>query len=143
MTYASRAMDHAPARSSPKRRAKFLIGGAIVLSALIGLMGWAMGRPEATALYLHVRELQAMGATPAGKEYRVNGRVVAGSIERRGLQTRFDMGDGGQRLTVSTDEPLPDAFRNGSEVVARGTFDGELFSASQVLAKCPSKFKAA
>jgi cytochrome c-type biogenesis protein CcmE len=28
------------------------------------------------------------------------------------------------------------------DVVARGSYDGRIFTASQVLAKCPSKFKA-
>jgi cytochrome c-type biogenesis protein CcmE len=113
-----------------------------VLFALVGLVGWAMSRPQATSFYLSVGEVQAMGRTPAGREYRVNGKVLAGSIERRGLETTFVISDGREML-VTTDQPMPDAFRSGSEVVARGMFDGERFTASQVLAKCPSKFKAA
>jgi cytochrome c-type biogenesis protein CcmE len=73
----------------------------------------------------------------------VNGEVVPGTIERRGLRTSFVIADEEGRLRVRTSEPLPDAFRNRSEVVARGHYDGESFAASEVLAKCPSKFKAA
>ena len=111
--------------------------------ALLGLVGWAMNRPQATAFYLDVGEIQAMGATPPGEEFRVNGKVVSGSIDREGLDTTFTIVDGAQEMLVATDQPLPDAFRNDSEVVARGSFDGEVFRASQVLAKCPSKFEAA
>jgi cytochrome c-type biogenesis protein CcmE len=46
-------------------------------------------------------------------------------------------------MLVTTDQPLPDAFKDRSEVVARGSYNGDVFRASQVLAKCPSKFKAA
>ena len=111
--------------------------------ALLGLVGWAMNRPQATAFYLDVGEIQVMGATPPGEEFRVNGKVVSGSINREGLDTTFTIVDGAQEMLVATDQPLPDAFRNDSEVVARGSFDGEVFRASQVLAKCPSKFEAA
>jgi cytochrome c-type biogenesis protein CcmE len=50
--------------------------------------------------------------------------------------------DGAADVEITTDSPLPDAFRDRSEVVAMGTFDGDTFDAHQVLAKCPSKFKA-
>ncbi|MFN2488607.1 MAG: cytochrome c maturation protein CcmE [Actinomycetota bacterium] len=136
-------MDPSPRNPSPKRRAKFVIGAAVVACALVGLVGWALNRPQATAFYMTVGEIQAQGATPPGTDLRVNGKVVPGSIERRGLDTTFAIADGGHEIPVTTDQPMPDAFRAGSEVVARGHFDGELFSASEVLAKCPSKFKTA
>jgi cytochrome c-type biogenesis protein CcmE len=136
-------MDQTSIAASSARRAKFLIGAAVVALTLVGLVGWAMSRPQATAFYMSVPEVQAMGATPRGDVLRVNGKVVPGSIERRGLETTFAIRGAGNEMVITTDQPMPDAFRNGSEVVARGRFDGELFSASEVLAKCPSKFKAA
>jgi cytochrome c-type biogenesis protein CcmE len=47
-------------------------------------------------------------------------------------------------VRIVTDSPLPDAFYSKDlvEVVALGTYDGRLFTATDVLAKCPSKFKA-
>ena len=135
-------MDTAPSRTSSKRRAKFAIGGAVVVAALVGLVGWAMSRPRATSFYMSVSEVRALDAAPTS-EVRVNGVVVPGTIERRGLETTFTIADGRHEMLVTTDQPTPDAFRNGSEVVARGRFDGDLFAASEVLAKCPSKFKAA
>jgi cytochrome c-type biogenesis protein CcmE len=136
-------MEHTSRTTSPKRRAKFLVGGAVVAGAVLGLVGWALSRPEATSFYLTVREVRAMGATPPGRDFRVNGVVVPGTIERRGLTTTFAIAAGGDKLTVTTDQPLPDAFRSASEVVARGRYDGDRFAASEVLAKCPSKFEAA
>jgi cytochrome c-type biogenesis protein CcmE len=128
--------------SSP-RRTKFVVGALVVAGALFGLVGWAMSRPDATSFYVTVEELQAIQGAAPDRALRVNGNVVPGSIERRGLETTFMLAGGGARLRVHTNEPLPDAFRNGSEVVARGRYDGHSFVASEVLAKCPSKFKAA
>jgi cytochrome c-type biogenesis protein CcmE len=132
-----------------KRRAKFLVGGAVVLLGLAGLVVWAMARPGSTSFFYTTTEVAALGPTETMEEYRVNGKVLPDSVDRDGLTTSFEISDGDTPLSVTTDEPLPDAFwtamaNDSSEVdvVARGTYDGSEFTASQVLAKCPSKFKA-
>ncbi len=109
---------------------------------LFGLVGWAMSRPGSTSFYLEVSELEAGDPLPTAQEYRVNGRVVPGSVDQQGLRTSFALTDGSAHVTVITNEPLPDTFRDRSDVVARGRYDGRTFAASEVLAKCPSKFKA-
>lgn len=133
--------DRRPVRT--KRRAKFVIGSAVVVFVLGSLMAWAMARPGSTSFYLTASELVRRGPTPAGAEDRVNGSVVDGSIERAGLTTDFTITDGHSQVTVETRQPLPSAFKAGANVVARGTFDGTKFRASEVLAKCPSKFQPA
>ncbi len=135
-------MDQSSTPEPSKRRAKFLYGGAFVVVAVVALVFWATTRPGATAFYLTPTEIQALGTTSVEDTYRLNGTVVPGSIARDGLETTFRVTDGTTEVTVTTDRPLPDAFRDRSEVVARGAFDGETFVADQVLAKCPSKFKA-
>jgi cytochrome c-type biogenesis protein CcmE len=140
------SLNSAPTGAVPERKAnrKFLLGGAIILVTLVGLVGWAMSRPGSTAFYLTTSEVVDRGATAGVNEYRVNGNVVAGTVERDALETTFAISDGKTEMTIFTDRPLPDAFRDDpdTEVVARGTYDGDMFTASEVLAKCPSKFKA-
>lgn len=138
-----------PTVASPKRRAKFAIGGGIIFLALVGLVVWAMTRENATSFYYTTSELQTVPVASGDEQYRVNGNVVPESVVRDGLRTTFDITDGTTPVTVVTTETLPDAFWTamdaGSsqvEVVAQGTYDGSRFTASQVLAKCPSKFKA-
>ncbi|MEA2459907.1 MAG: cytochrome c-type biosis protein CcmE, partial [Actinomycetota bacterium] len=87
-------------------------------------------------------EVVALGPSTGAATYRVNGKVVPGSIEADGLNTTFDITDGHTVMNVATDQPLPDTFKSGSEVVARGQYDGNTFAALEVIAKCPSKFKA-
>lgn len=127
---------------SAKRRAKFAIGSIVIVLGLVAMITWATARPGATSFYMTTSELAAAGATGDASEYRVNGKVVPGSIEVEGLETTFTLTDGETELTVMTDRPTPDTFRDRSEVVAKGNFVGETFVATEVLAKCPSKFKA-
>ena len=138
-----------PTAGSPKRRAKFVVGGGTIVLALLGLVVWAMARPNATSFYYTTSELQAVSVAAGAEEYRVNGNVIPESVVNEGLETTFDITDGKTAVTVVTDETLPDAFwtamEAGSsevEVVAQGRYDGSRFTATNVLAKCPSKFKA-
>ena len=142
-------MQQAPESADAKRRAKFLIGGGVILLSLVALVSWAMTRPNSTSFFYTPSEVVELPVAQGAEEYRVNGKVVPDSVESEGLTTTFDISDGSTAMSLSTDQPLPDAFwtamANDSsevEVVARGRYDGNRFVASEVLAKCPSKFKA-
>ena len=132
-------MDSPQTPSLPQPRAKFWIGGVVVVAAIAGLIVWAMARPGAASNYTTPSDLTGPAAS---EQVQLAGVVEPDSIERDGLTTRFVVTDGTTGIDVTTDSPMPDAFRDSSEVVATGTFDGEVFAASRVLAKCPSKFKA-
>lgn len=127
---------------SSKRRAKFFFGGSVVFVAVCALLFWSMSRPGATAFYMTPTELHEMGTTPADEGFRLNGTVVPGSIEQDGLTTAFALTDGSTTIDVVTEVAVPDTFKDRSEVVARGSYDGDTFHAVEVMAKCPSKFKA-
>ena len=102
-----------------------------------------MSRPDSTSFYMSTSELLAMGpAESVAQDYRVNGKVIPGSIEKDGLETSFLISDGDADLLISTDRPVPDTLVDEADVVALGTLEGDTFVASEVLAKCPSKFKA-
>lgn len=134
-----------PTATHGKRRAKFAIGGALIVVTLFGLVGWAMSRPGSTSFYMTVGEVHAGGPTQGTAEVKVNGKVVPGTVAKDGLTTSFAITDGSHHIDVSTESTLPDAFYSDTdqiEVIAQGRFDGQLFTASNVFAKCPSKFKA-
>jgi len=144
----SPATFEGPDQRSPapdKRRAKFLAGGAVIALAIVGLIVFAMTRPGSTSFYMTPTELQAAGASQPGGDIKVNGDLVQKSVEEEGVNTTFDITDGDSLVTVTTDTTLPDAFYSDSdkiEIIAQGRYDGNSFTATQVFAKCPSKFKA-
>jgi len=75
---------------------------------------------------------------PLGREFRLGGLVVPGSLTRAddGLVVQFTVTDGAESVTVSYDGILPDLFREGQGVIARGELQSaELFVAREVLAK--------
>lgn len=127
---------------SPKRRRKFLIGGAVIAALVVGLIVYGLVKPGSTAYFLTTTEMASATTLQTNKEYRVNGNVVPGTIQTDGLETTFTISDGKTEMRVVTSDPLPDTFKPESEVIARGAYNGRTFEATEVLAKCPSKFKA-
>ena len=133
---------------SPKRRAKFAIGGLTALAIVVGLVIWAMNQSGSTAFFVTVSELRSGQALPH-QDLRVSGNVVGGSLVRDGVNTSFAISDDTEEVRIETTETLPDAFWSAYEndpenveIIAQGRYDGRTFDAHQVLAKCPSKFKA-
>lgn len=75
---------------------------------------------------------------PQARAFRLGGLVVPGSIRREpeSLLIRFMVTDTRHEVPVVYKGLLPDLFREGKGVVARGTLDaGGTFVASEVLAK--------
>jgi cytochrome c-type biogenesis protein CcmE len=75
---------------------------------------------------------------PAERQMRLGGLVETGSVQRSedGLGVSFTVTDGKASIPVQYDGILPDLFREGQGVIARGHFDTERrFVANEVLAK--------
>jgi cytochrome c-type biogenesis protein CcmE len=89
-------------------------------------------------LYFQSPSDLAMQPIPPGRQFRLGGLVKPGSVSREqdGLATRFVVTDGPKEVTVEYVGILPDLFREGQGVIARGSLDqAGLFAASEVLAK--------
>jgi len=77
-------------------------------------------------------------AMPPGRQFRLGGLVKPGSVERaqNGLSTHFIVTDGPAEIRVQYVGTLPDLFREGKGVIARGALNEEgKFMATEVLAK--------
>ncbi len=127
------------------KRAKFLLLGGAIVACMAFLLLVGMSRPGSFAYYLSVSEfVQAPDQEDGG--FRVNGKVVDGSIERMptGQDVKFVMTDGAAALAVQYHGIVPDTFVDGADVVVEGRLqqDGE-FLAHTLLAKCPSKYETA
>lgn len=78
------------------------------------------------------------GETPIGQgSYRLGGLVEKGSVQREphSLKVRFVVSDQHQQVPVEYTGILPDLFKEGTGVVADGHWDGQVFTAREVLAK--------
>jgi cytochrome c-type biogenesis protein CcmE len=78
----------------------------------------------------------AANEAPQGRTFRIGGMVVAGSLQREGIEVKFAVTDTAKTIPVVYRGALPDLFREGKGVVAQGQIgpDG-VFHAREVLAK--------
>ena len=89
-------------------------------------------------LYFQSPSEVAEQAMPAGRQFRLGGLVKPGTVNRTGagLTTQFVVTDGPAELEVQYVGILPDLFREGQGVIARGALNTQgSFDATEVLAK--------
>lgn len=79
-----------------------------------------------------------------GKNYEMTGRVVKGSIRKTedGIAFKVSDRDGSGSLPVTYSGVVPDPFREGREIVLKGTVENGVFVGDKdtLVTKCPSKF---
>lgn len=127
----------------------------IVVTVLVvaGTVGYLLSSSmkAGAEYYKHVDEVMAAADAWRGKRLQVHGNVVAGSIEQaKGtLLYRFKIESRPPRapavITATYNGLVPDTFKDGAEVVAKGTLtaDNQLAVVPDgIMAKCPSKYEA-
>ena len=115
----------------------------VALSAAVLLAGALVYTSFSASSEAKTPSQLATGAQ-AGKAYQLTGKVVNGSIRRRGATIDFRVRDrsGTASVPVRYTGTVPDPFRDGREVIVTvhkqdGAFVGERDS---LITKCPSKF---
>jgi cytochrome c-type biogenesis protein CcmE len=99
------------------------------------------------AYFLTVDEVQAAqskGYLKSGRKVRIKGIVAHGTYinEKGSSEHRFAVQGEQHRVNIYFKGPMPDVFKEGGEVVATGTFTADnLLTATEVTAKCPSKYE--
>ncbi len=117
------------------------------IAAVVGALGYLLvsGFGESIIYYKTVDELLAEPGKWTERPVRINGNLVPGSIRQRpGTdQYRFALSKRGQRVEIAYTGILPDAMQEDRDLVVHGTWQpqGELFAASEILTKCPSKYE--
>jgi cytochrome c-type biogenesis protein CcmE len=126
------------------KTAKIGITSLVLLTALFGLLWTTLS--EGTEYYKHVDEVMGSPNQWYGKKLQLHGHVVDGSILRKRdtLDYRFQIENNGQIVHARYTGVVPDTFKDGSEVVVKGTLGPDGFSVEPngVMAKCPSKYEA-
>jgi cytochrome c-type biogenesis protein CcmE len=150
-------------------RSKFLIGGLLVLAAVVYLI---VSSTKANAQYfMTVDELKADGQKAVGKSMRISGAVVGDTIQydANTMTISFDVanvpGDNKQieaqgwlaavlhaavtdparrRLSIQYYGPKPDLLKNEAQAIMTGHLgDDGIFYADELLLKCPTKYEQA
>jgi cytochrome c-type biogenesis protein CcmE len=130
--------------------AKLIVTASIIAAGA----GFLIYSSKANAEYYKlVDELMAEPHEWVGKTMRVHGFVVAGSIKenivnQKTIRTFVLVGEKGtESIQVKHEGPVPDTFKDQSEVVAKGRVvkvdDQYVLEATELMAKCPSKYEGA
>ena len=95
--------------------------------------------------YKYVDEVASAQHEWEGKTLQVHGNVVPGSVvgTRDRLNWKFDLQRNGKVISATYAGPPPDNFKDGAEVVLTGQFTQQGFHATDMTAKCPSKYEEA
>lgn len=162
-------MENKAGLPSSSSRTKFILGGLLIVVAVIYLI---VSSTQASAQYfLTVEELQAKSETAAKRELRIAGAVIGDSIQYdpQSLTLTFEVahipGDNAEveaagglgqvlydavndptraRLSVVYEGVKPDLLRNEAQAIMTGRMgeDGK-FYATELLLKCPTKYEEA
>ena len=119
------------------RRLALVTALVLVASGTAVLM--AMAFRSSIVFFVSPSELAAGGSRNA-TALRIGGLVEDGSVKRSGSDVRFRITDLKNAVEVHYVGILPDLFREGQGVVAEGRMAGDVFEASQVLAKHDEKY---
>jgi len=133
-------------------RAKFIVGGVIMLAAIAFLVFNAMNGN--TQLYKTVAEFHNEQAQLVGRDLRVAGWVLGDSIQFQQIDAKtsrleFDIVDDyenpGQRLhVVAMNEPMPDLLQDKAQALVEGhaATDGSFAAnAGGLMLKCPTRYE--
>lgn len=165
---------HSPAyevqpKSRSANRAKFFIGGLLIVAAVVYLIYSSLQTTQ--QYFLTVEEMQSKGADIVGREVRVSGAVIGDSIQydAQTLTLRFVIAHTpGDQKTVDAQGGLaevlhqavinpnaahqqveykgvmPDLLRNEAQAIMTGKVgDDGVFYAQELLLKCPTKYEDA
>jgi cytochrome c-type biogenesis protein CcmE len=119
-----------------RQRRMFLVG--LILLGVGGATALALTAFQENLLYFFSPSDVTAGKAPEGRVFRIGGMVTEGSVQRApgSMEVRFVLTDYAKNVTVSYSGLLPDLFREGQGVVARGKLGSDgVFTAEEVLAK--------
>jgi cytochrome c-type biogenesis protein CcmE len=121
---------------TPTRRRRLALVGLLLTASAVAALLISLAL-EQNMTYLHTPSEVHEGKVPIDGNFRLGGLVVAGSVVRvpGELDVRFTVTDEVHEYPVRFGGILPDLFREGQSVIARGRLSGDEFVAEEVLAK--------
>ncbi|MCK6534670.1 MAG: cytochrome c maturation protein CcmE [Polyangiaceae bacterium] len=145
-----RPVAAAPVAKAPRRKLQNLGLVATLLVMGGGILALVLTSFKQSAVYSKgVDELIAEKERIAGRNVRVTGNLVKGTLKRRDepCEYRFSVSKNEKSLDVRYAQcVVPDTFRDVPGMDVEVTAEGKLtseghFEANQIMAKCPSKYE--
>jgi cytochrome c-type biogenesis protein CcmE len=138
--------EERPARNRPRRELALLLALLVMGGGILFLVMTSFN--DAAIYSKGVDEVVQHGADLRSKNLRVQGTLVKGSLQRREspCEYRFRLKKNGSEIAVNYPQCMvPDTFRDVPEMDVDVTATGKLaadghFQASEIMAKCPSKY---
>jgi cytochrome c-type biogenesis protein CcmE len=132
-------------RTKPRRNLGLLLG---LVAMTGGITALALSFQESAVYAKSVDQLMSEQGKLAGRAVRVQGNLVKGTLvhQEQPCEYRFRMTKGGVELPVRYPNcVVPDTFRDVPNMDVEVTVQGKLladntFEATEVMAKCPSKY---
>jgi cytochrome c-type biogenesis protein CcmE len=125
---------------SRKRRVRLVTALTVALLLAGGLVYTTFSAASPERIPSQLRDAQA------GQNYKLGGKVVAGSVRRQRDDMTFEVQDpkGSAKVAVTYSGSVPDPFREGREIIVTVQRDGNGFVGQRdsLVTKCPSKFQA-
>lgn len=116
-----------------QRRIQMIVLAFAALTATTALVGYAM--QDGINFFRPPAEVLSNPPEP-GEVFRLGGLVVKGSVVRgQGKAVTFSVTDCETTIPVSFTGILPDLFAEGQGMIGQGQMQGEVFVASEILAK--------
>jgi cytochrome c-type biogenesis protein CcmE len=119
----------------------------VVIAVAIGILVSTAGD---ASTYVGFGEAYAMATAGNRKDIHVVGELTkdaSGNIT--GIEQGVDrvsfsfilVDESGRKQKVEYNEPMPQDFTKSEKIVVIGRYEGEVFKASKILLKCPSKYQ--
>lgn len=116
-----------------RRRIQVIMLAFVALAGSTALVGWAM--QDGINFFRSPSQVQS-DPPREGEVFRIGGLVEVGSLVRgQGETITFAVTDGGASVPVTFTGVLPDLFGENEGMVGTGKMEGDVFVASEILAK--------
>ncbi len=128
-----------------------VVPALVTVAVVVGGIGYLFysSAGEAFEYYKHVDEVMSEPQRWEGKHVQMHGFVVPDSIMKRidrdhqQVEYKFRVTNCGPEVPVRYAGTVPDTFKDRAEVVLKGELKDGAFHATEISAKCPSKYQAA
>jgi cytochrome c-type biogenesis protein CcmE len=133
------AVPPAPAAHPGGSRKRLYIAGAVIVAALGFLVFKGLG--NATVFFRTADEAVAEKASLGTHRFRIEGVVVAGTVQQSGNDVDFAIENNGVRVPVVHVGDPPELFKPNIPVVLEGKWDGDHYASDRIMVKHTEQYR--